>query len=230
MRRLPLPRTGLVEEQSPPAARLRAVAALGARHRRVVAALSAGGAVLVAVSALTPSPSAGNAPGAGERTASRPLGALPAAAGARAPGDAERVAVAVRLSDPAGLLMVRVGAHVEVLAGPAGDGGLPGTGNGAGTGSGGEIVAPDAVVLAVPAAPGTAHDLAGRAGDDGAPGLLGAMSADGGATGASGTPSGWDGVVLLAVPPSDALHLAAAAGTRSLSIAVGLPSPPGGAP
>jgi hypothetical protein len=162
-------------------------------------------------------------------TPSTPLGALPAAAGARPPGDAERLAVTVRLSDPAGLLMVRVGAHVEVLAGPAGDGGLPGTGNGAGTGSGGEIVAPDAVVLAVPGVP-PAHENAGGAGDGGGTGLFGAMTADGGAPGASGTPSGWDGVVLLAVPPSDALHLAAAAGTRSLSIAVGLPSPPGGAP
>jgi pilus assembly protein CpaB len=231
MRPAPLPPAGLLDEQSPLAVRVRAVTALGARHRRLLAALCAGAAVLVAVSALTPAPppatpatsAAASGPG------SLPAAALPAAAGALAPGDADRVAVAVRLADPAGLLLLRVGAHVEVLAGPPPDS-LPSTGSDAASDAAEEVLAPDAVVLAVPMRPGVSGaDDAGSVGD-GASGLLAGVGGRGQGGQAAGATSGLDGVVLLAVPPSDARRLAAAASTRPLSVAVGLPATPTRAP
>lgn len=212
---------GLPDDPSRVASTVRSIRAVAVRRRRLLAALCAGAAVLVAVSAMTPAPAASEAPD-GHQAAD---GALAAAAGSLAADVAERVAVAVRLADPAGLLLLRVGAHAEVIAGPRSDPGLP-VGSGAvasGSAADSEVLAPDAVVLALPGAPGTFP-----AGDDGSGGsggsLLNDLGGSGTGVGSLGTTRGLDGVVLVAVPPSDARRLAAAAGTRALSVAVGLPS------
>jgi hypothetical protein len=195
------------DERSPRAAGLRTVAVVAGRHRRVLAAVCAGAAVVVTVSALTP-PSAASSAADAARASGSAL--LPAGAGKQPAENADRVAVTVRLADPAGLLLVRAGSHAEVLAGPGADaGGVPAA---SGTGSSsGEVLAPDAVVLAVPRPPGTTS-----ATDSGA-GVSGLLASSGGGS------TGLDGVVVLAVPPSDARRIAAAAGTRALSVAVALP-------
>jgi pilus assembly protein CpaB len=194
------------DEPSPLAAGLRSVAVVAGRHRRVLAAVCAGAAVVVTVSALTPA-SAPSSPTDGGRAAGSAL--LPAGTGDQPAEDADRVAVTVRLADPAGLLLVRAGSHAEVLAGPAADaGGVPVA---AGTGSAsGEVLASDAVVLAVPRPPGTGSASTSEAG------VSGLLASSGGGL------SGLDGVVVLAVPPPDARRIAAAAGTRTLSVAVAL--------
>jgi hypothetical protein len=173
-------------------ARVRRILGLGARHRRLAAAVCAGASVLAAVSALTPAPAA-DPPGA--LSGSQPRVALPAGAGARPAGPGDRVAVTVRLADPAGVLLLRPGAHVEVVAGaPAGAVDPAAT-----------VLAEDAVVVDVPQ-PTT---------DDGGTGtLLG---------GGSGGTEGLAGVVVLSVPRADAHRLAGAAGTRPLTVTVGLP-------
>src|SRR3954453_22583723 len=117
------------EEPSPLGAGLRTVAVVAGRHRRVLAAMCAGAAVVVAVSALTP-PSAASSPADGGSVAGSAL--LPASAGDQPAGNADRVAVTVRLADPAGLLLVRAGSHAEVLAGPAADAGGAGGARGRG--------------------------------------------------------------------------------------------------
>jgi hypothetical protein len=197
------------DERSPLAAGLRTVAVVAGRHRRVLAAVCAGAAVVVTVSALTP-PSAASSPADAARASGSAL--LPAGAGKQPAENADRVAVTVRLADPAGLLLVRAGSHAEVLAGPGADaGGVPAA---SGTGSSspsGEVLAPDAVVLAVPRPPGT------TAATDSGAGVSGLLASSGGGS------TGLDGVVVLAVPPSDARRIAAAAGTRALSVAVALP-------
>ena len=154
--------TALADEPPPLVARLRSLTALGARHRRLVAAVCAGSAVLVTVSTLTP-----QTPPAAEGTslrggASAASGALPVGAGASAPDEAFQVAVAVRLADPAGLLLLRAGDHAEVPASPdetgvpvaggeAASGGAASGGAGtAGAAAQGEVLARDAVVLGVP--------------------------------------------------------------------------------
>ena len=78
------------------------------------------------------------------------------------------------------------------------------------------MLAADAVVLAVPQPPVTGSGAASGAGVSG---LLGSSGGGGGS-------AGLDGVVVLAVPPSDARRIAAVAGTRPLSVAVALA--PGG--
>jgi hypothetical protein len=215
-----------LDEHLPLAAKVRAVRALGARHRRLLAAVCAGAAVLVAVSALTPQPAAPTAaPPPGGRLPASPVPDPLAAGGAVVPGEADRLAVAVRLADPAGLLLLHVGAHAEVLAGPPPEGALPSAGGASGDAAG-EVLAPDAVVLAIPSAPGTAGPEAAASGAESAGGgLLAGIGAPTPAGQGAGTTAGLDGVVLLAVPPSDARRLAAAASTRSLSVAVGLPTP-----
>jgi hypothetical protein len=198
------------DERSPLAASLRPVAVVAGRHRRLLASVFAAAAVVVAVSALTP-PAAG-VPSA---DAARPAGPVlvPAGAGDRPAGSADRVAVAVRLADPAGLLLVRAGSHAEVLAGPAPEvGGVPAASGTSVASSPGEVLAADAVVLAVPQPPGTGSAQAPGAGVSG---LLGS-------SGTAGGSAGLEGVVVLAVPPSDARRLAAAAGTRPLSVAVAI--------
>jgi hypothetical protein len=201
VRRATFPSPPVLDEPASLAARLRAVAVLAARRRRLLAALCAGAAVLVAVSALTPQPIAAGA-GAGN-----PPAALPPGAGARVPALADRLAVAVRLADPAGVLLLRVGSHAQVLAGaPADASTIPGTA----PVPTGEVLAEDAVVLAVPQPPSPGNAQAAAP----VSGLLGAGNAESG---------GMDGVVLLAVPPPDARRLAAAGGTRALSVAVALP-------
>jgi hypothetical protein len=191
------------------AAGLRSVAAVVGRHRRLLASVCAGVAVVIAVSALTPPP-AGSSSADAARTAGPAL--LPAGAGDGPAGDADRVAVAVRLADPAGLLLVRAGSHAEVLAGPAADVGGPAPPGTASANTPGEVLAADAVVLAVPQPPATSSAATSGAG---VPGLLGGSGAGGGRI-------GLDGVVVLAVPPADARRIAAAAGTRPLSVAVAL--------
>jgi hypothetical protein len=177
------------------------------RHRRLLAAVCAGAAVVVAVSALTPS-----APAAFDATSAWRSSVLPVGAGDAAVAGADRVAVAVRLADAAGVLLLRPGSHAEVLAGPSADGGWPAAGSAGSAASAGdaEVLAADAVVLAIPE-PAAAAASSGA----GVSGLLGSSST---ATG------GLDGVVVLAVPPSDARRLAAAAGTRALSVAVAVGS------
>jgi hypothetical protein len=191
------------------AAGLRSVAAVVGRHRRLLASVCAGGAVVVAVSAVTPPP-------AGSSTSDDAGGArpalLPAGAGDGPAGDADRVALAVRLADPAGLLLVRAGSHAEVLAGPAADVGMPPAPGTASGNTAGEVLAADAVVVAVPQPSGPGPATGSGAGVSG---LLGSSGGGGGRT-------GLDGVVVLAVPPSDARRIAAAAGTRPLSVAVAL--------
>ncbi len=183
----------------PLTARMRAARALAARHRRLAAAVCAGGAVLAAVSALTP-PTA--PPDAGGTAALAPAASLPAGTGDRPAAVAERVAVTVRLADPAGLLLLRPGAHVEVV------GGAP-AGSAAATGGAGDaaVLAADAVVVDVPQ-PAPAATGGGLLGD-----------------GEQGPAQGLDGVVVLSVLPADARRLAGAAGTRPLSVAVALPPP-----
>jgi hypothetical protein len=225
MRAGPSP-AGLLHEQSRPARTVRSITAFGARHRRLLAALCAGAAVLVAVSAMTPASPAAPAASNGQRSPGRG-GGLPAAAGSLPADTAERVAVAVRLADPAGLLLLRVGGHAEVIAGPRSDPALPVAAGGPvgseAVASDSEVLAADAVVLAVPGVATTSltGDTRSEGGDGG---LLGELGGSGAGYASAGTPSGLDGVVLVAVPPSDARRLAAAAGTRALSVAVGLPS------
>jgi hypothetical protein len=196
------------EEASPLAAGLRTVAVVAGRHRRVLAAACAGAAVVVTVSALTP-PSA-SSPGDGDRAPGFAL--LPAGAGNQPAEDADRVAVTVRLADPAGLLLVRAGSHAEVLAGPAADAAsAPDPSVTGSTSTSGEVLSSDAVVLAVPRPPGT------TSASDAGVGVSGLLAGSGGGS------TGLDGVLVLAVPPTDARRIAAAAGTRALSVAVALP-------
>lgn len=190
----------LAAPAGPLEARLRTARALAARHRRLAAALCAGTAVLATVSALTPATPAAPGEGAG---GGPPALVLPAGAGTAAVGDG-RVAVTVRLVDPAGVLLARPGAHVEVIGGaPAGAAGQ--------VGGDAVVLAADAVVLAVPRA-------TGGAGPGPEAGVL-----DAAPTG-SGGPAGVDGVLVLSVSPSDAHRLAGAAGVRPLSLAVALPA------
>jgi hypothetical protein len=190
-------------------ARLRTARALVARHRRLAAAVCAGGAVLAAVSALSPAPMSAAGGAAGPGNASLAV-SLPAGAGDRPAATAGRVAVTVRLADPAGLLLLRTGAHVEVVGGaPAGAAAVTG---GAGDV---EVLAADAVVLAVPQPTSAGVDSAV---DPGAgAGLLGGTTPPAG--------QGVEGVLVLSVVPADAHRLAGAAGTRPLSVAVALPPP-----
>jgi len=177
-------------------------------------------------------------------------GAGPAAAGSGGAGSGSggagsagsgRVVVAVRLSDPASALVARAGEPVDVLAGPVVDpltGGGPGGGTAArGVGGGGAtVIVRDAIVLAVPGGAAWAGDSAdGSApGTSAGGGLLGAFTggnAPGGTGGTGGAAAGTAGrptpppagVVLVAVPPGDALQLAATAGSRALSLAGHVP-------
>jgi hypothetical protein len=185
------------EDPSSLAARLRAAGAVTARHRRLLSAACAGASVVVAVSALTPS-----APTPADRSGTSLV--LPAGAGAARAAGADRVAMTVRLADPAGLLLLRAGSHAEVLAGPVPD--VAGTPSGD---QAGEVLAEDAVVLAVPQPPSV-----GAAGDASGSGVSGMLATTGTGSG------GLDGVVVLAVPPADARRIAAVASTRALSVAV----------
>jgi hypothetical protein len=206
------------------AERLQAARALGARHRRLAAAVCAGAAVLAVVSALTPAAPAPTSAEAG-RGGLTPI-TLPPGAGAGAVDGAGRVAVTVRLADAAGTLLLRPGIHVEVIGGaPAGSaaaadgsattGGSPTTDGAAATDGAADdavVLAADAVVLVVP-----------QPGNDGS----GGGSADGSlfaGGGPASTDSGLEGVAVLSVPPADAHRLAAAAGTRPVSVAVALPA------
>ena len=191
----------LDEAAGPLAARLRRGRALAARYRRLGAAVCAGAAVLAAVSALTPTP-AGPPPEGATPPGLAPV-ALPAGAGAGPASAADRVAVTVRLADAAATLLLRPGVHVEVVGGaPAGSGATTGEAVDA------AVLAADAVVLVVPQA-------GSETADDG--GLL--------AGGSAGGEQGLAGVAVLSVTPADAHRLAAAAGTRPLSVTVGLPTP-----
>jgi len=225
------PASPLAEEPWPLGVRVRSLARLGARHRRLLAALFAASAVFVTVSALTPTAPTAAEDAAGADGGRSAATGLPAGAGALAPGAAARVAVAVRLADPAGLLLLRPGDHAEVLA-SAPDPGWPvagaaeaSGGDGATRPAQGEVLAGDAVVLAVPGAGGPSP--AGWGGGSGAApaggrgGLLGDMT--GGTVGVGNGATGLDGVILLAVTPADARRLAAAGG-RSVSVAVALPA------
>jgi hypothetical protein len=204
----------VLDDPSPLVAALRSVTTIASRHRRLLASVCAGGAVVVTVSGLTPQAGASSSSDPGRMAVP---GLLPAAAGNLPAGDADRVAVAVRLADPAGLLLLRAGSHAELLAGPAADvtgvPAAPGSATGVVPGtSAGEVLVTDAVVLVVPQPPMTGSVAASGAAVSG---LLGSSGAGGGS-------AGLEGVVVLAVPPSDARRIAAAAGTRPLSVAVAL--------
>jgi hypothetical protein len=189
----------LDDAAGPLTARLRRARALASRSRRLGAAACAGAAVLAAVSALTPAP--GEPLPEGGITSGLASVALPAGAGAGPVAGAERVAVTVRLADAAGTLLLRPGVHVEVI------GGAP-AGSAAATGDAADaaVLAADAVVLVVP-----------QPGSDA--GQVGLLAAD-----PSGSQPGLAGVVVLSVAPADVHRLAAATGTRPLSVAVALPA------
>jgi hypothetical protein len=197
-----------VPPAGPLEARLRLARSLVARHRRLGAALCAGAAVLAALSSLTAPPAPSGTPDEAAGAAGI-ASLLPPGAGLGPAGGSGRVAVTVRLADPAGALLLAPGLHVEVV------GGAP-AGSGAATGGAQDVavLAADAVVLGVPAR------TSGPPVDGG--GLLGAAGGD---PGGSATGTGLDGVVVLSVPPADAHRLAGAAGTRPLSVAVALPRP-----
>ncbi len=213
--------------------RLRALAARAAGHRRLGAALLAGSAVVAAVQALTPGTAgAGTADGAAtQRRGARPAGSLGDLSGADA-ATFGRTAVAVRLADPAGLILAAPGRHVDVLAGGA----LPAAGAPSqeqARPGGGDPVATDAVVLAVPeppvpAGPGDAAGDVTGGGSGGVPdgggggGLAGALGGPATAAGAGA----FSGVVVLAVRPADVRGLAAGAGSRAFSLALPLPATP----
>ncbi len=194
---------------------VRALAARGARHRRLAAALLAAAAVMAAVPALTPSAPAPAAVDGTVTGAPSFRGAPGAAFDAAAVGAAGRTIVAVRLSDVAGLLLAAPGRHVEVLAAAAGSGsGAPSDLVPAGPA---DVVAADALVVAVPEPP----DPGTPAGAAGGP-LTGVLGGSADAT--DGSAGGLAGVVLLAVSPGDVPRLAGG-GARALSLA--LPLPPG---
>jgi len=159
-----------------------------------------------------------------------------------------RVAVTVRLADPASAVVAREGEPVDVLAGPPAD---PLTGalataprpQGAPGGVGAAVIVHDATVLAVPPPSPAGHGASAGSGagsGEGGSGLLGSLTdggppADaagagsagaGGQAGAAGDSSALPaGVVLVAVTPGDALQLAAATGGRPLSLARHAASP-----
>jgi hypothetical protein len=212
--------------------RLRALAARAAGHRRLATALLAGSAVVAAVQALTPDTAgaAGTADRAAtQRQGGRPAGSLGDLTGADA-ATFGRTAVAVRLADPAGLVLAAPGRHVDVLAGGA----LPAAGAPSqeqARPGGGDPVATDAVVLAVPEPPvpagpgdgaGDGEGSGGVPGGGGGGGLAGAL---GGAATAAG-PGAFSGVVVLAVRPADVRGLAAGAGSRAFSLALPLAATP----
>ena len=117
------------------------------------------------------------------------------------------VAVTVRPADPAALLLLPVGSRVTVLAGT----GDTAAGSATGEARRAEVLVRSALVLA-PAG----HDGGGpEAGDD--TGALGGVLAPGAVTGAG---AGAGAVVVLAVAPDEARRLAAATGTRPLTLAL----------
>lgn len=192
---------------------VRALAARGARHRRLAAALLAAAAAVAAVPAVTPSappPAAVDGPVTG---APRLLGAPGGAFDAGAVGAAGRTVVAVRLSDVAGLLLAAPGRHVEVLAAAAGSGSGAPSDVPAGPA---DVVAADALVVAVPEPPGPGTPAGAAAGP-----LTGVLGGSADAT--DGSAGGLAGVVLLAVPPGDVPRLAGG-GARTLSLALPLPA------
>ena len=111
----------------------------------------------------------------------------------------------MRLADAAGTLLLRPGIHIEVV------GGAP-LGSAVATEGDADavVLAADAVVLVVPQ-PDSAGSSDGSAGGS----LLAAAPAT--------ADPGLGGVAVLSVAAADAHRLAAAAGTRSLSVAVALP-------
>jgi hypothetical protein len=142
-----------------------------------------------------------------------------------------RVAVTVRLADPAASLLVTPGDHVQVIAGAAVDA------VGGEASAPARVVVPDALILSTPATRvGTGT---GTEGGSSGGGLLGGLAPGRGAatpdvgsdSGIDGAPSGGAGgdgradgglpagVLALGVRPDDALGLAAVSGVRALSIA-----------
>jgi hypothetical protein len=127
------------------------------------------------------------------------------------------VAVTVRLTDPAGLAMASTGRPIQLLGGPGADStagagqGTPGEADGVPAAGRAELLAADALVLAVPA-PTDAGAADGQPGG----GLLSTATA--GAVAAGGQ-SG-SGVLIVAVDADTAARLVAAAGTRTISVAV----------
>jgi len=123
------------------------------------------------------------------------------------------VAVTVRLGDPGGVVGVRPGERVDVLAGAVAPAIAPAAGDGLPVAA--ETVAAAALVLAVPGA-----------GDTGAGGSGGWAALDQGITGGAGPPPAADagssaaGLLVLAVDASTASRLAAVASLRLLSVAV----------
>jgi pilus assembly protein CpaB len=138
-------------------------------------------------------------------------------------GATGRVAVTVRLTDPAAAVLAAPGDHVQLIAGPSSAPGPQGL-----IPSGAQVVVRDALVLEVAAAsgggspaitegspaPDPRHPVTG---DNGLLDIVGPSPLrDDEARGAHGLPVG---VLAVAVRPADALGLAAASGTRSLTVA-----------
>jgi SAF domain len=150
------------------------------------------------------------------------------------------VAVSVRLTDPASLVLLTPGRRVNLLAGPAAQAGLAADAGSADTGSAdagsaggggaatetgagtaaidggrGTVLAAGALVLAVPRTVGDFGSSGGSEwlGDTGG-GAGGAAGSESGAGAAGGATSG---VVVVAVRQDTAARLAAAAGNRSIT-------------
>lgn len=125
-------------------------------------------------------------------------------------------AVTVRVADAAAAALARPGDRVDVLA--AADlatGGLPLSGN-----ASAEVVLDGALVLAAPAgAPGDASGAASDAAAGTDATGLGSLTGDG-PSGASGVGASGEGLLVLAVDAAQARRLAAAAGSRPLSVAL----------
>jgi hypothetical protein len=133
------------------------------------------------------------------------------------------VATTLRVSDPAAGLVVAPGDRVRVIAGAETD---PASGSGAsssGAPGSARVVVDDAVVLATGRRdPG--HDLSSTGSGQG---LLGAMGTGGGGRDDDGDGALPAGVLVLGVPDSDALALAAVSGVRFLTVVRQSPLPAG---
>ncbi|HET9656327.1 MAG TPA: SAF domain-containing protein [Kineosporiaceae bacterium] len=137
------------------------------------------------------------------------------------------VAVTVRLTDPAGTVLLVPGRRVDLLGGPVGG---PATPSGmtaadllpppgdptAPAATKAQLLAAGALVLAVPGT-GAAAPRTGEGDPSG--GLFPGMAAGAGGS-AGGSGSGLPGIVIVAVDPDTAARLSAAAGSRPISVVV----------
>jgi hypothetical protein len=150
------------------------------------------------------------------------------------------VAITVRLGDPASTLLLVPGRRVELLGGPIADGSGADTpvSGGADTDAGNakdgnsawrrqvEVLAADALVLAVPqhAESGESSGLTSGIGGGGSHGPAVDEQAAGGTGIMAGSTGETPGTIVVAVDHETATRLAAATGTRSITVALTGPS------